>query len=91
MSSQKRNGIHEFNLHDLLQNLHNIGDNLSWYGMDWYAPSPSDDELPTITIEESDVLLSENDLLLFHSINSLKDSDEFGIDPFVRAIDILNI
>ena len=32
------------------QNLHNVGDDLTWYGMDWYAPSPSDDGLSTVTI-----------------------------------------
>ena len=73
------------------QNLHNVGDDLSWYGMDWYAPSPSDDGLSTVTVEEADVLLSENDMLQLHSINSLEDSDEFGIDLFVQEIDILNI
>ena len=59
--------------------------------MDWYASSPSDDGFSTVTVEEADVLLSENDLLQIHSINSLEDSDEFGIDLFVQAIDILDI
>ena len=59
--------------------------------MDWYVSSPSDDGFSTVTVEEADVLLSENDLLQIHSINSLEDSDEFGIDLFVQAIDILDI
>ena len=73
------------------QNLHNVRDDLTWYGMDWYASSPSDDGFLTVTVEEADVLLSENDLLQIHSINSLEDSDEFVIDLFVQAIDILDI
>ena len=59
--------------------------------MDWYASSPSDDGFLTVTVEEADVLLSENDLLQIHSINSVEDSDEFVIDLFVQAIDILDI
>ena len=73
------------------QKLHNEGDDLMWYGMDWYAPSPSDDGLSTVTVEEGDVLLSENDLLQLHIINSLENSDEFRIDLFVQEIGILII
>ena len=62
------------------QNLHNVGDDLTWYGMDWYAPSPSDDGLSTVTAKDADVSLSEKDLLQLHSINHLVDSDEFEIE-----------
>ena len=48
--------------------------------MDWYASSPSDDGLSTVTAKDADVSLSEKDLLQLHSINPLEDSDEFGIE-----------
>ena len=62
------------------QNLHNVGDDLTWYGMEWYTPSPSDDGLSTVTAKDADVSLSEKDLLQLHSINPLVDSDQFGIE-----------
>ena len=52
-------------------------------GMEW---NPSDDGLSVVTVEEADVLTSENDLLQLQNINSIEDSDEFRTDLFSRQL-----
>ena len=36
-----------------------VWDDLTWYGIDWYAPSPSDDGLSTVLVEAVGTLLRD--------------------------------
>ena len=64
-------------------------DNLTWYGMDWYAPSPPDDGLSTVTVE--DVPPIKNDLQPLYTVNLLDESGQYGIDLFLRTLNVLHI
>ena len=44
-------------------------DDWTWYGMDWYVPSPADDGLSTVTVE--DVPLITNDLQPLYAVKLL--------------------
>ena len=57
--------------------------------MDWYAPSPTDDGLSTVTVE--DVPLITNDLQPLYTIKLLDESDQFSIDLFLRALNVLRM
>ena len=62
---------------------------LTWYGMDWYAPSPPDNGLSTVTV--GNVPPITNDLQLLYIVNPLYESDQYGTDLFLRALNVLRI
>ena len=62
-------------------------DELTWSGMDWYAPSPHDDGLSTVTVE--DVPPITNGFQPLCTINPLDESDQYGIDLSLRALNVL--
>ena len=57
--------------------------------MDQYAPSPPDDGLSTVTKE--DVPPMTNDLQPLYTVNPLDESDQYGIDLFLRTLNVLRI
>lgn len=64
-------------------------DDLEWYGMDWSAPSPNDDGLSTVEVNDVDLIIDEDRLQVLHdSVNPLADSSSFGIDIYTKALDI---
>lgn len=65
-------------------------DDLEWYGMDWDAPTPSDDGLSTVEVDDIPLCFSEEELLQLHSIDPLELSSSFGIDIYMRALDVVN-
>ena len=62
-------------------------DDLEWYGMDWGAPTPIDDGLSTV--EVNDVMLPLSAVLGdLQSIDPIKDSTSFGIDIYLEALSL---
>lgn len=65
-------------------------DDLEWYGFDPFAPTPSDDGLSTVEVEDVDIDLPTDILtLLRQSIDPLQHSNSFGIDLFQNALLVL--
>ena len=57
--------------------------------MDWYVPSPADDGLSTVTVE--DVPLITNDLQPLYTVKLSDESDQYSIDLFLRALNVLRM
>ena len=64
-------------------------DDLTWYGMDLYAPSQPDDGLSTVTVEDVSPITIYHQAL--YTVNPLDESDQYGIDLFLRALNVLHI
>ena len=65
-------------------------DNLEWYGYDPFAPTPSDDGLSTVEVEDVNIDLPTDTLtLLRQNIDPLQHSDSFGIDLFQNGLVLL--
>ena len=65
-------------------------DDLEWYGFDPFAPTPSDDGLSTVEIEDVHVdLASDIVALLRQNVDPLQHSDSFGIDLYQDALVLL--
>lgn len=62
-------------------------DNLEWYGFDPYAPSPDDDGLSTVELDDVE-LDNEDDVfaVLTNNIDPLTYSNSFGIDLYMEAL-----
>lgn len=61
-----------------------------WYGMDWYAPNPSDDGLSTIEIEEVEIPFSEDTYESLLQIDPMENSMAYGIDLYIRALNVVS-
>ena len=65
-------------------------DDLQWYGYDPFAPTPSDDGLSTVEVEDVNIDLPTDTLtLLRQNIDPLQHSDSFGIDLFQNGLLLL--
>ena len=66
-------------------------DDLEWYGYDPFAPTPSDDGLSTIEVEDVNIDLPYTDTLtlLRQNIDPLQHSDSFAIDLFQNGLLLL--
>ena len=65
-------------------------DDLQWYGYDPFAPTPSDDGLSTVEVEDVNIDLPTDTLtLLRQNIDPLQHSDSFGIDLFRNGLLLL--
>lgn len=65
-------------------------DDLEWYGFDPFAPTPSDDGLSTVQVEDVSIDLPTGILtLLRQNIDPLQHSDSFGIDLFQDGLLLL--
>uniref|UniRef100_A0A7M6DRW1 Integrase catalytic domain-containing protein n=2 Tax=Clytia hemisphaerica TaxID=252671 RepID=A0A7M6DRW1_9CNID len=72
------------------QSPNEIDDDLTWYGMDWSAPSPEDDGLSMVTVENIQLDLPDDILQQLNTINPLEKSEVFGIDIYLKVMDIFN-
>ena len=52
---------------------------LEWFGMDWFAPSPQDDGLSTVTIDDVEIPLSLESLSILRTVDCLTPSSNYGI------------
>ena len=64
-------------------------DDLEWYGFDPSAPTPMDDDLPTVVVDDAiqppDFVLQE----LHNSVDTLQESNRYGIDIYTHCLNIL--
>ena len=63
-------------------------DDLEWFGMDWYAPSPRDDGLNTVEVHDVDLPFQSEILSRLERINPLSSSTAFGVDIYMRALEL---
>ena len=66
----------------------NMMDDIEWYGMDCSAPSLTDDGLSTVKINNIDVATDDNASWQLSQINPLAESSSFGIDIYLRALEV---
>ena len=65
-------------------------DDLTWYGYDPSAPTPMDDGLSTVEIEDVDIELPGNVIRdLTAAVNPLQLSKSYGIDLFIDCLNFL--
>ena len=72
--------------------LHNFEDNITdlrWYGMDWGAPTPSEDDLSLVQVEDLSSPLSVEAYERLNRIDPLQQSDSFGIDIYLSCIEAI--
>ena len=72
--------------------LHNFEDNitdLQWYGMDWGAPTPSEDDLSLVQVEDLSSPLSVEAYERLNRIDPLQQSDSFGIDIYLSCLEAI--
>lgn len=65
-------------------------EDLQWYGMDWYAPTPSDDGLTHVLVEDLNCSFNDEEMQLLSQIDPLVASDSCGIDIFMQCLEIVN-
>ena len=66
-------------------------DDLQWFGYDPNAPSPSDDGLSTVEVDDVNVNLPDTTIdQLIHNIDPLAYSDSFGIDIYLQALSLVS-
>ena len=66
----------------------NMMDDIEWYGMDCSAPALTDDGLSTFKINNIDVATDDNARQQLSQINPLAESSSFGIDIYLRALEV---
>ena len=64
-------------------------DDLHWYGVDSSAPLPTDDDLSTVEVDDQPSPLSPQEDDLLRTVDPLAHSNEFGIDLFIEACEII--
>ena len=66
-------------------------EDLEWFGMDWYAPTPSDEGLSTIEVLDVDVPFNDDVFQnLTANVNPLQYSHSHGIDIFIDAMNLIS-
>ena len=66
-------------------------EHLEWFGMDWYAPTPSDEGLSTIEVLDVDVPFNDDVFQnLTANVNPLQYSQSYGIDIFIDAMNLVS-
>ena len=66
-------------------------DNLTWYGMDWSAPSPMDDGLSIVVLDDLNSPLTENQNELISNIDPIALSSSFGIDIYTMCLELVEV
>ena len=66
-------------------------DDLEWFGVDLNAPSPNDDGLSTVVVENVQCPFDVESLNLLYSIDPCQESASFGIDVYCNATQLLSI
>jgi hypothetical protein len=65
-------------------------DDIEWFGFDPYAPTPDDEGLSTVEVDDVDMNIQDHILdQLRYNINPLSNSDSFGIDLYENALSLL--
>ena len=68
----------------------NFSEDLEWYGYDGSAPRPSDDGLSTVEVEDLNHDFPDDVIeQLENSVDPCQDSNDFGIDIYLRALDVM--
>ena len=89
------NGMLDPDNNELVQvnELHNAGhsniDFLEWYGMDWNSPSPFDDGLSTVEVDDVCCPFNDGVIEQLEQFDTLKDSASFGIDIYLEMFSLL--
>ena len=64
-------------------------EDLEWFGMDWYTPTPSDEELSTIELLDVDVPFNDHVFEnLTANVNPLQYLQSHEIDIFIGAMNL---
>lgn len=66
-------------------------EDLEWYGMDWAGPTPNDDGLSTVEVDDVNFEIAENILQTLNSIDPLRDSTCYGIDIYLEALALFSV
>ena len=61
-------------------------EDIEWYGIDCNGPLPTDNDLPTVDLEELDSPLSHQQETALQTVDRMRRSDSYGIDIFVEAL-----
>ena len=72
--------------------LHNFEDNvtdLQCYGMNWGAPTSSEDDLSLVQVEDLSSPLSMQACERLNRIDLLQQSDSFGIDIYLSSLEAI--
>lgn len=65
-------------------------DDLEWFGFDPYAPTPDDEGLTTVVVDDVNIDVEDHILnQLINNTNPLQNSDSFGIDLYQDALSFL--
>ena len=66
-------------------------EDLEWFAMDWYGPTPSDEGLSTIEVLDVDVPFNDDVFQnLTANVNPLQYSQSHGIDIFIDAMNLVS-
>ena len=66
-------------------------EDLEWSGMDWYAPTPSDEGLSTTEVLDVDVPFNDHVFQnLTANVNPLQHSQSHEIDIFIDAMNLVS-
>ena len=86
MTDQRRRGIlHIAEINDIP-----VGsEDLEWFGIDWNAPHPADDDLATVNVDDVSSPLNQEQETILRRINPMTLSATFGIDLFLNAMNTI--
>ncbi len=69
----------------------NINNSLDWYGFDPNAPTPVDDGLSQVELDDIASPFSVEELNLLRNIDVLRESNNYGIDIFLEARQLMDV
>ena len=64
-------------------------EDIEWYGIDYSGPLPTDNDLPTVDLDELDSPLSHQQEVALQTVDRMRNSDSYGIDIFVEALHLV--
>lgn len=65
-------------------------EDLEWYGMDWFAPNPTDNGLSVVELEDIEIPFSEEYYERLTQYDPLAESSSFGMDIYLSALSIFS-
>ena len=76
---------------EVQESINSETEDLEWFGMDWYAPTPSDEGLSSIEVLDVDVPFNDDVFQnLTANVNPLQYSQSYGIDIFIDAMNLVS-